>query len=205
MYRFGLLGNAGKTECGTEQFLRRTAVRGAKQFLRLTAARAAPFALIFASALAAYGQKINVEFDRGADFAKFKTFAIRGGNLNSRNPALNSELVKKQIEADIERSLGARGLELTTGRSDLNVRYTLGSARRVQTEAYPAGWYGWGTRIVRVPYAEGTLVIDLRDPTTRSLVWRSIATDEQRDPTKLQGKLDSMVKKSFDKYPPKIK
>jgi len=161
--------------------------------------------LLFACALAAYGQKINVEFDRGADFAKFKTFAIRAGNLNSRNPALNSELVKKQIEADIERSLSAKGLEMTTGRSDLNLRDTLGSARRVETEAYPAGWYGWGTRIVRVPYAEGTLVIDLRDPTTRSLVWRAIATEEQRDPSKLQGKLDSMVKKSFDKYPPKVK
>jgi len=162
-------------------------------------------ALLLACASAAYAQKVNVEFDRAADFTKFKTFAIRAGNLNSRNPALNSELVKKQIEADIERSLTAKGLEMTTGRSDLNVRYTLGSARRVEREAYPAGWYGWGTRIVRVPYAEGTLVIDLRDPTTRSLVWRAIATEEQRDPVKLQGKLDNMVKKSFDKYPPKIK
>jgi len=136
---------------------------------------------------------------------KYKTFAIRVRNLNSKNPALNSELVKKQIDVDIERSLAARGLELVTGPSDLNVRYTLGSARRIETEAYPAGWYGWGTRIVRVPYAEGTLVIDLRDPTTRSLVWRAIATEEQRDPTKLQGKLDNMVKKSFEKYPPKVK
>ena len=161
-------------------------------------------ALLAMCALGAYGQKVNVEFDRAVDFTKFKTFAIRAGNLNSRNPALNSELVKKQIDADIERSLTAKGLEMTTGRSDLNVRYTLGTARRIEREAYPAGWYGWGTRIVRVPYAEGTLVIDLRDPTTRSLVWRAIATDEQRDPAKLQGKLDNMVKKSFDKYPPKM-
>jgi hypothetical protein len=161
--------------------------------------------LLLVCVLGAYAQKVNVEFDRAADFMKYKTFAIRAGNLNSRNPALNSELVKKQIESDIERNLTARGLEMTTGRSDLNVRYTLGSARRIETEAYPAGWYGWGTRIVRVPYAEGTLVIDLRDPSTRSLVWRAIATDEQRDPAKLQGKLDNMVKKSFDKYPPKVK
>ena len=161
------------------------------------------FLVVFA--LTAYGQKVNIEFDQSVDFTKFKTFAIRMGRLNSRNPALNSELVKKQIEADIERSLTAKGLELTTGKSDLNVRYTLGSARRVETEAYPAGWRGWGTRIVRVPYAEGTLVIDLRDPASRSLVWRAIATEEQRDAVKLQGKLDNMVKKSFDKYPPKEK
>ena len=154
---------------------------------------------------AAHAQKVNVEFDRAVDFSKFHTFAIRAHNLNSKNPALNSELVQKQIDEDIIHFLTAKGLELTTGKSDLNIRYTLGSARRVETETYPAGWYGWGTRVVRVPYAEGTLVIDLRDPSTRSLVWRAIATEEQRDPTKLQGKLDNMVKKSFEKYPPKLK
>jgi Domain of unknown function (DUF4136) len=159
--------------------------------------------LLFSAA--AYAQKVNIEFDRSVDFSKFHTFAIRAHNLNSKNPALNSELVQKQVDEDITHFLTAKGLEVTTGRSDLNVRYTLGSARRVQTEAYPAGWYGWGTRIVRVPYAEGTLVIDLRDPSTRSLVWRAIATEEQRDPAKLQGKLDNMVKKSFEKYPPKLK
>jgi hypothetical protein len=162
-------------------------------------------ALMLLSGAVAFAQKVNIEFDRSVDFSKFHTFAIRAGNLNSKNPALNSELVRKQIDEDMIHFLTAKGLEVTTGKSDLNVRYTLGSARRVETEAYPAGWYGWGTRIVRIPYAEGTLVIDLRDPSTRSLVWRSIATEEQRDPTKLQGKLDNMVKKSFEKYPPKLK
>ena len=153
----------------------------------------------------AFGQKITVEFDQAADFTRYKTFAIRGGQLNSPNPALNSELVGKQIEADIESSLTAKGLVKVTGRSDLNVRYTLGTRRNVETEAYPAGWRSLGTRIVRVPYAQGTLVIDLRDPATRSLVWRAIATDEKRDAAKLEGKLHDMVRKSIEKYPPKKK
>ena len=156
--------------------------------------------------LAAHGvfaQKITVEFDRDIDFSKYKTFAIRDGQLNSRSPALNSELVKKRIESDIERALTAKGLELTTGRADLNVGYRFGALKKIELERYPAGWYGLGTRIVRVPFAEGTLVIDLRDPTTRSLVWRGIASEEKSDATKIEGKLDDMVKKSFDKYPPK--
>ena len=162
--------------------------------------------VLLLSLLAAHGvfaQKITVEFDRNADFSKFKTFAIRDGQLNSRSPALNSELVKKRIESDIERALSAKGLEGTTGKADLNVAYRFGSARKIELESYPAGWYGLGTRIVRVPFAEGTLVIDLRDPTTRSLVWRGIASEEKSDATKIEGKLDDMVKKSLDKYPPK--
>jgi len=153
-----------------------------------------------------FAQKITVESDTAIDFSRFHTFAIRMGTLNSRNPALNSELVKKQIENDIIRDLTARGLEITTGpKSDLNVRYTFGTQRKIETEAYPAGWYGWGTRIVRVPYAEGTLVIDLRDPTTRSLVWRGIASQEKSDATKIEGKIDDMVRKAIEKYPPKPK
>jgi hypothetical protein len=151
-------------------------------------------------------QKITVESDTSVDFSKYHTFLIRMGTLNSRNPALNSELVKKQIENDIIRDLTARGLEISAKPvADLNVRYHFGTQRKVETEAYPAGWYGWGTRIVRVPYAEGTLVIDLRDPATKSLVWRGIASEEKGDAAKIEGKLDDMVRKAIEKYPPKPK
>ncbi len=157
------------------------------------------------TARGALAQKITLEFDQNADFSSYKTFAIRNGELNSRNPALNSDLVKKQIETDIERDLTARGLAEAPGRADLNVVYRFGSAPKTELETYPAGWYGMGTRVVRVPYAEGTLVIDLRDTNTRSLVWRAIASEEKSDPTKIAGKLDDMVKKSCEKYPPKKK
>lgn len=151
----------------------------------------------------ARAQKVTTEFDKTVDFSKYKTFAIRDGQLNSNNPALNSDLVKKQIEADIEQALVARGLTEVTGPSDLAVRYHFGAAHKTELETYPSGWYGFGTRVVRVPYSEGTLVIDLRDPSTRSLVWRGITSAENRDATKIEGKLDKMVKKSFEKYPPK--
>lgn len=162
--------------------------------------------LLLSLASATWAQHITVEFDQSVDFARFKTFAIRGRQLNSRNPALNSELVAKRIDADIERYLSARGLvKAAEGPSDLNVRYRFGSARKVEVEQCPAGWRGWGTRVVRVPYAEGTLVIDLRDPSTRSLVWRGIASIEKQDAAKIEPKLDGMVKKALEKYPPKVK
>ncbi len=154
-------------------------------------------------AAAVSGQKVTIEFDQAADFARYKTFAIRDGQLNSRNPALNSELVKKQIENDIVRDLSARGLEVATGKADLNVRYRLGRRGRRSWSRIRRGGAGWGTRVVRVPYTEGTLVIDLRDPSTRSLVWRGIASEEKSDGGKIEGKLDAMVRKAIEKYPPK--
>lgn len=149
-----------------------------------------------------FAQKIEMEFDRSVDFSKFKTFAIRDGRLNSKSPSLNSELVRKRIDADIVKFLEAKGLEFVVeGPSSLNVRYTMGTVREAKLEAYPAGW--WGTRIVRVPFTEGTLVLDFRDPSTKSLVWRAIARVEKNDPQSVEKKLDDMVRKSIDKYPPK--
>jgi Domain of unknown function (DUF4136) len=157
-------------------------------------------------AATAGAQKIQIESDAAVDFSQFKSFAIRDARLNSRNPALNSELVKKQISADIIKALTAKGLTFVeSGKSDLNVRYTLGSVRKTEIDTYPAGWRGWGTAVVRVPYTEGTLVLDLRDPFTRSLIWRAIAREDKGDASKIEGKIDDMVKKSFDKYPPKPK
>ena len=161
--------------------------------------------LLLTGAPCAFAQKVIVEFDQAADFQKYRTFAIRGGQLNSKYPELNNELIKKRIETDIEHALAARGLIMVSGRSDLNVRYHFGTARKIETEVYPAGWRGWGRRVVKVPYAEGTLVVDLRDAGTRSLVWRGIASEEKNDPSKLEAKLDEMVRKAVEKYPPKPK
>jgi hypothetical protein len=35
--------------------------------------------------------------------------------------------------------------------------------------------------------------------------WRQLASEEKSDATKIEGKLDDMVKKSLEKYPPKQK
>ncbi len=50
-------------------------------------------------------QKVDVEFDESADFSRYRTFAIREGKLNSKNPSLNSNLIRKQIDAEIRQRL----------------------------------------------------------------------------------------------------
>jgi Domain of unknown function (DUF4136) len=152
-----------------------------------------------------YAQKVEIEFDESADFSRYKTFAVQEGQLNAKAPALNSELTRKKIDNEIRKRLIEKGLMEVSAKPDLNVRFTLGSARRSEVEAYPAGWRGLGTRRVRVAYTEGTLVINLRDTSKRELVWRAIAVEDKSDPAKISEHLDDMVKKSIEKYPPKKK
>ena len=81
-----------------------------------------------------FAQKVQIESDGGADFSKYKTFAIRSGRLESREPSLNSDLVRKQIDGSIKKYMEAKGLTFVSeGPANLNVRYTLGSPRRVET------------------------------------------------------------------------
>jgi hypothetical protein len=160
--------------------------------------------LLFVAAVGSFAQKVQMESDQTVDFSKFKTFSIQSGRLTSADPSLNNELIQKQLEADIQKQLEAKGLNsVPSGDADLHVRYTLGTPRGVETEVYPAGWRGWGTRVVKVPYTEGTLVIDLRDTHTRSLVWRAIVRDEQSKASKLESKLSNMVQQAINKYPPR--
>ncbi len=160
----------------------------------------------FLVCLGAFAQKVTIECYPEADFSKYKTFTLAEGRLNSKSPELNNDIVRKKIQVNIRKNLEAKGLTfIDSGPSDLNVRFTLGAARKIERDVYPAGWRGLGTRVVRVPYTEGTLVIDLLDRSTHSMVWRGIAREEKSDPSKVEAKLDNMVKKAIDKYPPKAK
>jgi hypothetical protein len=154
--------------------------------------------------IAAFAQRVDVEADTTVDFRAFHSFAIRDGKLNSKDPSLNNDIVRNRIEASIRKYLAAKGLAFVpSGPADLNLRYSLGAAQKAEFDAYPAGWRG--TRIVRRRFTEGTLVINLHAAATKSLVWRSIASEDKSDAVKVEGKLDDMVRKSFNKFPPKLK
>jgi hypothetical protein len=167
-----------------------------------------PGTLLLLLALAvgpALAQKIDIEFDESAVFERYKTFHIVEGQINAKAAALNSDLTRRKIENEIRKRLTEKGLMEVESKPDLNVRFTLGQARKTEVEAYPAGWRGLGTRRVRVAYTQGTLVINLRDPVRKELVWRSVAEEEKNDPMQIAQHLDDMVRKSIDKYPPKTK
>jgi len=155
-------------------------------------------------ALSTFAQKVTIESDDTVDFSQYKTFSIVNGELNAKSAALNNDLIHRKIEENIRKRLTEKGLTEVSTRPDLNVRFNLGAPRRNERDVVAVGPYG-GVRRVRVVYTDGTLVIDLRDTSRKELVWRSQAVDSESDASKIAGHLDDMVKKSFEKYPPKKK
>jgi Domain of unknown function (DUF4136) len=149
-----------------------------------------------------FAADVDVQFDESVNFANYKTFRIGVGSITAKGPALNNDLVKKNIENEIREHLTAKKLtEVTSGQADLTVRYVLGADQKIETTAFPAGRLGRQRRVVRSKYTEGTLTIDLL--ATRDLVWRAIVSEDEKDPAKIVKKLDAMVKQAIEKYPPK--
>ena len=159
--------------------------------------------MCFVCSAGLFAQKVTSEFDDTIDFSKYKTFAVREGQIETTAPALNSDLTKKRVHTAIERALTAKGLTKAEGASDVNVFFTLGTRDVIDRQEVPGGPRGLGTRVERVPAVRGNLVIGIRDPSTRSLVWRGIASDDKANPVDISKKLDDWVKKIVDKYPPK--
>jgi hypothetical protein len=106
-----------------------------------------------------YAQKVEIEFDESATFP-LQNFAIQEGQLTPR-PALNSELTRKKIDNEIRKRLMEKGLMEVSAKPDLNVRFTLGSARDRKWRL-SGGLAGLG-RAVSECLHRRTLVINLRD------------------------------------------
>jgi hypothetical protein len=159
--------------------------------------------LLLFSASDVLAQKVSVDWDHDTDFSKHKTYAW----IESKNPG--SELAAKRMVAAIESQLAARGLQKAQGGdADLAVVYNVGAKERVSVQGYDYGYgrYRWGGGTVRydtTTYTEATVVVDLVDAKTHSLVWRGTASDTVSDkPEKNEKKIQKAAEKMFKKYPP---
>ena len=147
----------------------------------------------------------SVDFDEDKDFTKYESFDVRRQVINSKAPALNSDLVKDRIANSIRRELTNDGLFKDATQPDLIVNYRLGAQQERDVDTFRTGRYGGRTRVVVDKFAEGTLVIDIVERSSGDLVWRGIYNDKEGDFSKLAKKLDDDVRKLFEEYPPKTK
>jgi hypothetical protein len=157
--------------------------------LRPALAPLCAFALVACASL-----EVNTDFDKQADFDRYRRFAwIEPPLLEpiaEEEPVgdvlAENSLLDKRVRAAVDAGLGARGLErVDPERADLLVRYrvaideylqqtgsTVGagaSYRHRYTSVSPAFYDAyWTTRRIR----EGTLIVDLIDAESQQIVWR---------------------------------
>jgi hypothetical protein len=161
---------------------------------------------------------VETDFDPAVNFARFRTFSFIGGQELTRTGLLSDPSVRDRIKNFISGAMQLRGLQEIPRdeKYDLAVRYWV--ARKQKTEetpvlgydpmfaGYPAFWGGpwaWSYEeyVVR-DYVEGTLIIDLIDPATKELVWRTFLRQKIEDQEKAYDEATKNLQKSFAQLPP---
>jgi hypothetical protein len=157
----------------------------------------------------ANAQSVSFDYDKGADFAKLKTYAWIDGTI------LLDEFNHKRVVAAVDAQLGAKGLTQVqaNGKPDVFVAYHASFDRNFQINAFSSGWgvgpgFG-GNRSGSASVDEivnGTLVIDMVDANTHGLVWRGIARKEidvKANPERRDRNVNKAAEKLFKNFPPK--
>ena len=156
------------------------------------------FGLLLGSAVAVSAQ-VKVDFDKDADFTRYKTWSWRRGT-----PAPNPVADKRLREA-IEARMAAGGLKRTEQGGDLEVVYHAAGENRIGVEKLGYKEPDFQTEAKRVTYVRvGTVMLDMVDAKTQKVVWRGeaegVANPSQSDVT---AKIDAAVGQLFAKFPPK--
>lgn len=158
----------------------------------------------------ALSAQTKVDYDHKVDFSKFKTYTLKAGT-----PA-QTPFGQERLEEAITTALAGKGwTKAASGSGDAQVvthaQYSTQKVADVTTFGYGGypGWYGWGgsfgTSSVSVrDIPIGTLIMDIVDSSTNTLIWRGMASDTMVDkPEKMLKKVNKALGKLLKDFPPK--
>ena len=172
--------------------------------------------LLAASSVA---QDVRFNFDKSADFSKFKTYKW----VPIKDADKVNELVDKQIKDAVDAELATKGLTKVEGDdANLYIGYQPAVGEEKQFNSYSTGygygpgwgggWYGgMGTTTTTGTTStiyKGQLDLDMYDSAGHDLVWRGVVSktiDPKAKPEKQQKNLAKAVKKLLKNYPPPVK
>lgn len=171
--------------------------------------------------ISAFAQDVRYNFDKNADFSKFKTYKW----VTLKDAQKVNDLVDKQIIDAVDAELATKGLtKVTEDSANLYIGYQAGIGQEKQFTSYSSdwgygpgwyggGWYGGGPSMGTTTGQTSTiyigqLALDMYDSANKDLAWRGIASktiDPKAKPEKQQKNLAKAVKKLLKNYPPPVK
>jgi hypothetical protein len=164
--------------------------------------------IMFLFAARSSAQQVKTDYDRGANFAQYKTYSWE--HVKTKD-ALDVDRIKNAVNA----ALSARGwtqvdsggdvsivaMEITHDQQSLNTFYD-GFGGGWGWRRFGGGGFGEATTTTET-YKVGTVVVDLFDSKTKQLIWRGAASDTlSNNSDKNIKNLDKGVDKMFKHFPP---
>ena len=159
------------------------------------------------------------DFDKSADFTRYKTFAWGESEVEVKNPVYDSDLINDRIRNTVEGEFAKRGIVKSSRNPDFVVRYhTFTEDKQRAAGGYPYSYryypfafypfafgYGyphyWMTPPQVREYTEGTLILDIIDNRSDELVWRGSVSGNVDDVSSLKKQIEKGIKAIMKKYP----
>jgi hypothetical protein len=152
------------------------------------------------SAIAA-GQQVSVNYNHSQTFSGFHTYAWGSNNANQ----VQNSILAQVAQQDIEAALQSKGLQKVqeTQNPDLIILASGGMRQQTSYNAWGMRGIGGGMGgITPQQNVEATLIVDLHDAKSQSLIWRGIAQDTlSNNGDKNQKMVQSAISKMFKQWP----
>ena len=159
--------------------------------------------------------KVAYDYDKQADFSKYKTYAFSEESMKIPINQLNRDRLISATEAE----MAAKGFTKSDNPDvilDLRVKgEEVQTATATTTGGYGYGYGRWGygggfstTQVNYDNYVEGTLFITLVDKASEKIVWQGTGKktlNENSSPQKREENINYAVKQIFTNYPPGAK
>jgi hypothetical protein len=161
--------------------------------------------------------KVTSDYDKGVNFANYKTFALVSFNAKDQQVSeLNVDRVIKAIKSEMT----AKGFTEDTNAPDLKLNaVTIMTSKKevtANTTNYGYGYggvyrpYGWGggvssgyTTFDVNDYTDGSLIVEVIDAKTGKLIWEGVGNKEIDTPSKNPDKtIPEAVTKIMRNFPP---
>ena len=149
----------------------------------------------------ALGQQVSVNYNHSQDFSQFKTYAWGGDNANK----IQNSILAQQAQSDVNQALQGKGLQMVQESENPNLIVTENGGLKQQTSYTAMGMRGIGGGMGTISpeqNTEGTLIIDLYDAKSKSLVWRGVSQDTlSTNGGKNAKTVQKAIQKMFKQYP----
>ena len=157
--------------------------------------------LVCITSAIAVGQQVSVNFNHDQSFAQFHTYAWGSNNANQIQNSILAQVAKQ----DIDSALQAKGFQKVQESENPDLIVTANGGMKEQTSYSAWGMRGIGGGMGGISPEQnviGTMIIDLYDAKTQSLIWRGIAQDTlSNNGNKNQQTVEKAVQKMFKQWP----
>jgi hypothetical protein len=157
--------------------------------------------LVCVASTIAFGQQVSVNYNHSQSFSGFHTYAWGSNNNNQ----IQNSILAQVAQQDIDTAMQGKGFTKVTESQNPDLILLASGGMRQQTSYSAWGMRGIGGGmggITPQQNVEATMIVDLYNAKTQSLIWRGIGQDTlSNNGDKNQKMVQSAVTKMFKQWP----